>query len=197
MGRISKKKRHIIETAAALFTKFGIRRVTVEEICREAGASKMTFYKYFPNKIELLKTIWSGWIDDAYRRLDELDAMDIPFAEKMLLIVEYKMELLSNIGPEMLEEVLHADPEIKDFVTDMRHRSLSRFMKFVADAQARGDMRRIRPEFVLAMMDKLQEVAGNYELRNLYASDLEFVREVNDFFFFGIMPVQRETGDAR
>jgi hypothetical protein len=29
--------------------------VSVEELCREAGASKMTFYKYFANKAELIR----------------------------------------------------------------------------------------------------------------------------------------------
>jgi len=29
--------------------------VSVEELCREAGASKMTFYKYFANKAELFR----------------------------------------------------------------------------------------------------------------------------------------------
>jgi hypothetical protein len=29
--------------------------VSVEELCREAGASKVTFYKYFANKAELIR----------------------------------------------------------------------------------------------------------------------------------------------
>jgi len=38
--RISKKKEQIVQTASALLMKFGFRRITVEEICRKAGASK-------------------------------------------------------------------------------------------------------------------------------------------------------------
>ena len=55
--RGSKKKLQIVETAKDLFMRYGIRRVTIDEICRTAGASKMTFYKYFSNKIALLKEI--------------------------------------------------------------------------------------------------------------------------------------------
>ena len=49
------KQKQILETSKELFWKFGFKRVTIEEICKEAGVSKMTFYKYYPNKIELVK----------------------------------------------------------------------------------------------------------------------------------------------
>ena len=66
----SRKETQIVETAEDLFTNHGIRRVTVEEIWRRAGVSKMTFYKYFANKIELVRHLWNAWIDEAYERLD-------------------------------------------------------------------------------------------------------------------------------
>jgi AcrR family transcriptional regulator len=188
--KASKKKRQIVDTAVALFTKFGIRRVTIEEICRKAGASKMTFYKHFPNKIELLRHIWNGWFDEGYRLLDEVDATDIPFPEKLLKIIEFKAELVSRMSPEFIEEVLHADPELAAFVTEMRIRNYSRFMEFVAKAQARGDMRTMKPEFFLAVLDKLQEVAQNESLVKAYPDYTEFVREIHNFLFFGILPVE-------
>ncbi|MDH5400751.1 MAG: TetR/AcrR family transcriptional regulator, partial [Cyclobacteriaceae bacterium] len=53
----NRKYQAIFETAKELFWKYGIRRVTIEEICKEAGVSKMTFYKFFPNKVALANTI--------------------------------------------------------------------------------------------------------------------------------------------
>jgi AcrR family transcriptional regulator len=41
----------ILAAGRDLFWKHGFKRVTIEEVCREAGASKMTFYKFFENKI--------------------------------------------------------------------------------------------------------------------------------------------------
>ena len=127
----SRKRDMIVEKATELFTKHGIRRITVEEICREAGASKMTFYKYFGNKIELLQHIWQNWFDEGYGRLEEIDAMDIPFKDKMGLLIEYKMELLEKIGPEFVDEVLHAAPELAAFMTEMRNKNISLFMEFI------------------------------------------------------------------
>jgi len=42
----NQKYNQIIDTSKKLFWKYGIKRVTIEEICREAGVSKMTFYKH-------------------------------------------------------------------------------------------------------------------------------------------------------
>ncbi|NOZ62096.1 MAG: TetR/AcrR family transcriptional regulator, partial [Calditrichaeota bacterium] len=55
----------MFETAQDLFFRYGIRRVTVEEICRTAGVSKMTFYKYFKNKIDLVKKLMEKIYDQA------------------------------------------------------------------------------------------------------------------------------------
>ena len=49
----SKKLQQITQTAYDLFWRHGIKRVTIEEICRTSGVSKMTFYKYFDNKNDL------------------------------------------------------------------------------------------------------------------------------------------------
>ena len=57
----SKKLCQISQTAETLFKLYGIKRVTVEEICKKANVSKMTFYKYFRNKIELVKHIFNSW----------------------------------------------------------------------------------------------------------------------------------------
>ncbi|MFC1683162.1 TetR/AcrR family transcriptional regulator [Candidatus Zixiibacteriota bacterium] len=186
-GKISKKQRQIVKTATDLFTRFGIKRVSVEEICQRAGASKMTFYKYFRNKLDLLRHIWREWIDEGYARLDEIDSLEIPFSEKMQKIIDYKTELVSKMSPEFIDQVLHTNPEMTAVLREIFEDSHRLFMDFVIKAQDRGDMRKMRPEFVLAVMDKLYELAHDERLRRIYPNHVEFTREINSFLFFGIL----------
>lgn len=188
--RASKKMERIVEAATDLFTRFGVRRVTVEEVCRKAGASKMTFYKYFSNKMELVKRIWDGWLEEGYRKLYEIDAMPIPFYEKMQRIIEYKMGMLGRFDPDFVDELINVSPDMREFFEDLKSKNLTLFMRFVAKAQERGEMRVMRPEFFLAVFDILRELLENSELRKAYANDIEFFREVHNFFFFGILPVE-------
>ena len=189
------KKSAIVTAATNLFNRYGIRRVTVEEICRKAGTSKMTFYKHFENKLDLFKYIWNGVVDEAYRELDEIDALPISFTEKLKRIMDYKVSIMSSMSPEFTAELLDGTPELAGFMESLRKRSFGLFLKFAERAQSRGDMRKMRPELFLAMLDKMGEVAQNARLRALYDSEVDFVRELNDFLFYGLLPGYRDEAE--
>ncbi len=193
----SLKKEQIVRTGDLLFSRHGLRRVTVEEICRAAGVSKMTFYKYFPNKLELFKHIWNRWSDSIFERLLEMKGNGASFMERMKAIVEFKVELISRMNPELIEDMIHAGPELEEFIQGLRARSMKRFVEFVSDAQEKGEMRRIRPEFLVTVLAHLGELIKDDRLRRLYPTDIDFIREVNDFFFFGIMPAEEKRKDEQ
>jgi AcrR family transcriptional regulator len=187
-NRREDKKDAIIAASAHLFNRFGLRRVTVEEICRKAGTSKMTFYKHFSNKIDVFKYIWNDLIDQAYKKVDEIDAMSIPFDEKLHLIFQYKMGLMSQMSPELLEDLLGGDPEILSFMSDIRKRSFALFLEFAERAQERGDMRKMRPELFMAALEKMAELAQDSGLRASYADNMDLARDLNGLFFYGLLP---------
>ena len=51
------QKNNIIKTAGELFFRLGIRSVSIDDICRELGMSKKTFYVYFSSKDELIEQL--------------------------------------------------------------------------------------------------------------------------------------------
>ena len=170
----------IIEAAQDLFPRYGVKRVSVEEICRKAKVSKMTFYKYFPNKIELMHHIWEEWIDEGIDLIDEIDAQDIPLPDKIQKMFEWKSDFMSRLGDEFIEEILRLNLSIE--------RSINRFRKFVINAQKRGEIREsIRPEFLMTVLEKLYELGKDEKLRSFYPGFIEFNREIKDFFWYGIM----------
>ena len=55
--------------------------------------------------------------------------------------------------------------------------------------QKKGDIRpEIRPEFLIAVLDKLQELFGDDNLRKHYHDHVEFTHELHKLFFYGIVP---------
>lgn len=177
----SKKQKQIVETAEVLFTRHGIKRVTVEEICKRAGVSKMTFYRYFPNKIHLVKYIWNTWIERGFEELDEINEMDIPFPDKIEMMFQWKAELISKMSTEFIEEFLPMELE--------HGRVMGRFLKFITESQEKGEIRpEIRPEFIAAVVDKLHELARDEDLMKMYPTYMDFNRELRDFFWYGLLP---------
>ncbi|HOP05673.1 MAG TPA: TetR/AcrR family transcriptional regulator [candidate division Zixibacteria bacterium] len=57
------KKPHIISCAQILFAQFGLKKVTMDDIAREAHVSKATLYKHFKNKSSIFDTVVQGEID--------------------------------------------------------------------------------------------------------------------------------------
>ncbi len=184
----SKKEKEIVETAETLFMRHGIKRITVEEICRKAGVSKMTFYRYFPNKPELVKHIWNGWIEEGFYKFDEINEMNIAFPEKIQKIFEWKQELVSKMSTEFIEEFLPIHLDLEEVTR--------RFFQFIVEAQKRGEVRpEIRPEFLMAVLDKLWELVLDDDLLKKYPNIMEFNRELKDFFWYGII-TKENSGSA-
>ncbi len=175
----SKKREQIIETGKGLFMLHGIKRVTIEEICIKAGASKMTYYKYFANKVELAKHVWRNLQDEGYNKLDEIDAMELPLPEKIQLMFDWKREFAANISDDFIKEIIPLQVDVEGY--------RKKFMRFIMDAQKRGEVRAgVRPEFIIAVLDKLNELISDEALISRYPSLIEFNREFKDFFWFGL-----------
>ena len=110
------KRQQIVSTAKSLFLKFGIRRVSIEEICREAKVSKMTFYKHFNNKIDLAVFIYDQMSSEAMAEYQQIMAADIPFSEKVRKSIELKMKNTKELSQEFLTDFyINADSELVEF----------------------------------------------------------------------------------
>jgi AcrR family transcriptional regulator len=186
---IPKKMKQIVATGEELFMRHGIKRVTIEEICAKAQVSKMTYYKYFENKIELVKYIFNRWFDEFQERAEEVLAVRKPFTEELGFLFQWKLDLVAKMSPEFIEEFLHLDPELTEFMIAYNQRSYELFRDLLIDWQRCGDIRQeLKPEFIMAVLDKIQELYHDDNLRKLYDSDIDFIREAHNVLFFGVVP---------
>lgn len=60
---IMSQRENIVVTARTRFKEYGIRSVSVDDICKELGMSKKTFYQYFPGKDELVQAVLNDIVD--------------------------------------------------------------------------------------------------------------------------------------
>lgn len=187
-----RKFRQIFSTAEELFQKYGFRRVTIEEICQKASVSKMTFYKYFANKDELIKFMMETWFRESERIMREVMEMEVPFNEKILLLLKLKEEYSQKLSLEFFAEYVNPEGDLALFIKEFYHKSVAVFIDFVKKAQEKGEVRRdIKPEFLIAVLNQLLEMAKNQDLVKLYPSVTDFSLEVNNFFYCGILPLEK------
>jgi Transcriptional regulator len=66
---------NIVKTAGDMFFRLGVRSVSIDDICREMGISKKTFYVYFESKDALIEQMLQANLDYMAGKMEELVAM--------------------------------------------------------------------------------------------------------------------------
>jgi AcrR family transcriptional regulator len=188
------KKKQIMTAGKELFWKHGFKRVTVEEICAAASVSKMTFYKHFANKMELVKAIMEKLTGETLERYEKIMNSDIPFTEKIELQLQMKMEGTTDLSSEFLDDLLiHGEPEIMQYMSDLSKRLLSIVHNDYIRAQKRGEIRKdVKPEFIIYFLNHIYDMLKDEQLLSMYRTPNELAMELTRFFFYGIVSRQNK-----
>jgi len=185
----TKKYQLLIASARALFMQYGIRRITVEEICEKAGVSKMTFYKHFKNKTDLALFILNREFEEGLERYKKIMERDVPYSEKAKEIIKLKLESSEDIGEEILKDLMASSiPEVAEMMQKITVENFKLFFDDMIVAQKKGEIRKeINPHFIIAMLGKMQEMAADEKVLSMYESPQALTSEIINFFFYGIL----------
>lgn len=188
------KREQILKTGRDLFWKFGFRRVTVEEICKEAGVSKMTFYKFFSNKIDLVKTLMSDMLDESLAKYRSFMESDLPYTEKVFRMIQMKREGTEAMSNEFFRDYTSLDdPEMMKYMEKMSATSMQIFLEDLSKAQKKGDIRKdVKVEFILYFVNHVSEMIHDEKLLALYNTPQELVLEIINFMFYGLLSREKK-----
>ena len=174
------KREQIVKTAEMLFSRFGAKRVTIEEICRQAKVSKMTFYKHFSNKVALVRYIRDLYVEEGFNKFDEIKALDIPFARKIDRMTQWKVEFGTRINADFIREMVSID----DAVADAKRR----FLKNLKDARSNGEIRDdIDLEFLWMVTEKLSELVKEGAWKEVFSDYSQYQYQARTLIFYGLL----------
>lgn len=192
----SKKYNSILDTARDLFWKYGFRRVSIEEIAEKAGVSKMTFYRFFPNKLDLAKAVLNKQIEHglvAFRSI--LFSEDHEPDQKVRMLLTLKMEGTHEISKEFLQD-LYSNPELglRDYIEDLTRESWKGVIKDFEKAQKEGIFRKdFKPELFFSMSENIMHLMSNKALLDSYESPQKLIMEIADLMIYGIVPTKGKS----
>ena len=184
------KREQILKAGKDLFWKFGFRRVTIEEICKEAGVSKMTYYKHFPNKTELATTIYDQVFDESISKVRKLhDEHESP--EKTLRkIIQLKSEGIRGISEEFIKD-LYASPKVnlKSYIEEKTGAVMAEMIKVYEFGQEDGWVRKdLNIPFFMLYIQKTFGIFSEDEMLHFFDSPEEMIMELTNLFVYGISP---------
>ena len=184
----SEKFQLIVKTATDLFMRHGVKRVTVEEICRTAKISKMTFYKYFKNKIGLAEYIIFSILDSAQIEFDSIWQQLSTFEHKINQFIKLKMVYAKKFSKEFLIDFMGLSPSIRDKILDYSQKNQITFIKMVEQAQKSGSIRKdVSINLMTYMLNQFMELTDNEDFIALYDNTEDLTMDMINFYFYGIM----------
>lgn len=189
---MSKKVEKIILVGKQLFYKHGIKRVSVEEICKEANVSKMTFYKYFDNKVVLAEEILDKVIGKLLNEFKDLVNSDETFQEKVQGMFFIKQKAAEGISKEFIND-LYKNPEtgLHLKMEEMSKISLNIFIQFLEDSKKKNLIRKeVNIHMILEYFNYVSALINNDKIISEYDKVEDLIMEAMSFCFYGIMPRQ-------
>ena len=183
------KQEQLIQAARSLFFKHGLKRVTIEEICRTADVSKVTFYKKFRDKTELVRAVLNQIATDRLAGFTSAMNLEAPFPERMRRLVEMRLAQADEVNRDFLREIyVHAPPELHEFIHQKTREALATAMDYYIQAQKDGAIRAdVKPEFISWFLNHVVDMMGDERLVAQYDSSRELAAEVINFFLYGIL----------
>ena len=180
----------IVSAARSLFWKHGIRRVTIEEICQDAGVSRMTCYKYFSNKTAIAKYLIEDMFESGIKAYKEIYHSDISYEEKVKKMLDLKMSNSHEMSQELLDDIYkNQDEELSETIETIKKRMIGIYLDDIREAQKIKEIRDdVKPEFMLYFLNNLTEMLTDQRLVSIYSNPQQMISEVMTFFFYGIMP---------
>ena len=119
------KRKKIVDKAWELFAKNGYKETKVEDITKDLGISKGSFYTYFATKDELLYEVLGKIKKEINRNLENINVNQVP--EKVLedyvkAKMNYVVKILNNMRLNSVEKY-SIDPKLRNFFEELKEKS--------------------------------------------------------------------------
>lgn len=152
-------KEHILQTASALFYSQGIKATGVDTIVKAAGTTKMSLYKYFPSKDDLiLAHLQKSGIQMRRQIINAIESKATEPKQQLLAVFDVFEELLMT--PEFRGcPFINASAEFAEEANPVQQASAEfydGFHKLLADLARQADIE--NPELVTKQL--LMLIAG-------------------------------------
>ena len=202
MGRVSDAKDRLLDAAIKLVWRNSYGAVSVDDICREAGVKKGSFYHFFPGKNELLAAGYRRLGETLRPEYDRMFSPSLPPVDRIRAFFKYVFESqlrlkeetgcvlgcpFASIGTE-LRTPQGGDNDLRDAIQFLIRTKMRYFESAIRDAMAEGSIPRgDAAALAQTLYLYLEGAIAHARIQN----DLDFLKgiEENSLRLIGFQPV--------
>ncbi|WP_106495780.1 TetR/AcrR family transcriptional regulator [Lentibacillus sp. Marseille-P4043] len=183
--RREQKKNNILDAALRLFQKYGIQKVSIAEIAKEANVSQVTIYNYFESKHKLADDVIVYYIEKEWSKAEELLDSDLSFSEKIKQIIFRNTEAVNEIHEDFYQYLMKAYTSENQYINKYIEKSLSRLTEFLNTGKEQGYIDpTISNEAILFFIQMFDDYLSKEEV---YKKALPLSEELTKLCFYGIV----------
>ncbi|ADK79237.1 TetR/AcrR family transcriptional regulator [Sediminispirochaeta smaragdinae] len=188
--RTLKKKENIKNASIELFSLYGIKKVSMNEIAEKAQVSKVSIYKYFNSKDDLIRYVIKAVSSEILSDINNIIESENPFPEKVKMIIMNKNQGLKFLRGDFFTELLSLDEVLNNYYEhEFKEKANSLMSKFIELGKTSGFIdKKVKTATILTYIHIFQKgVESNIGT----LSGRDDISELIQLFFFGILSKQK------
>ncbi len=195
--RKEQSKEDIRRAAWALFSQFGVDKVSIIDIARKAGVSQATIYNNFGNKEALVREFVTGAVENLVNSVQEILTPKMSFQEKMAAIIRFISEMIVSgqpmAQPPAAERVIFSsldlqnDPEIKKIRTIAQEKMTILMLDWIREGKEQGQVNPNLSEAALRIYFAVfMDAFSSPQLQQQYYHNPDLVQELGVLMMHGL-----------
>ncbi len=185
------KRQRILDAALKLFgTAHDVRKVSVEDIARQAGVSPTTIYNQFGTRENLVNEVVRTLTLQNIEQNRATVKADMPFEQKLMTIMGGKMALASKLNAEIINKMVSQDKSIAPFIEKIYQEEIKPlWLDILAQGKREGYIDpMLSDEALLLYLDAMKAgLQSQPELTKGLPENLTLLKDLTKIMFYGFL----------
>ncbi len=192
--RKEQSKEEIRKAARELFGQFGVEKVTVNDIARQAGVSHATIYNNFGSKDALVRDFVASVVEQLIERMETALTPDRSYWEKVSVFIQFITRTVILDTPLATDWArftsdlrLQDDPEMQKIRVSVRARMMALLMDLIQEGKAQGQIdSKLSDEAVSLYFQAFMELFRDPQLQRRFYADSSMAQELSAMLINGL-----------
>jgi TetR/AcrR family transcriptional regulator, cholesterol catabolism regulator len=185
----------IIQKIKEIYSRYGIKSVTMDDLSRELGMSKKTLYELFSDKEEVVSKVVNFMIDEQQKAVDQLLEQENNNAiDELLLLSRLIADHLKNVNPSLSYDLKKYYPRVWDDLVQFKSKTvfqyiMANFRKGIEQGIYSNDLYHEIVAFVYVARMEMYSLGGWTELEKYSYRDV-----YRTLFLYHVRGIANEKG---
>jgi AcrR family transcriptional regulator len=184
-------QQRIMGAAVSLFRRtHDVKKVSLQEIAREARMSPTTIYNNFGTREKLVYEVIKVLLRENLERSRNLIRSDVPFPQKISAIIIGKLDMASKLDGEVIEKILSQDKNIVPFIDQIYESEIQPLWKeMLVDGKKQGYIdASLQDEALLIYLDVLKAgFSARQGVLQKITDNVSTIKQLTHIVFYGFL----------